>query len=645
MRDFIKLISIFLSIVLGVASVAFACAFSASHRAYLDRRFWQPFRYLLSQTARELRPHEPEVWSFAGYAKKGHPSLEAARQAYRKLPFACDNVPLGEPCYIDPFLQSARQAIENAQREVGLTPVEQDELDLLSIKVDRTQGETGDCVCLEKARDRLRLFVRQARTSEYRSEARGWLARVHYLLGDYSSAAKIYLDEFQASDSNFDSESLQNSLQIIFAPEKGQKTLAAHIDEYFDTPEHAVFAIKRISNPIYEGRDPKIMRQTGNAVLEQIEKHRQLFTVGKASEELALAMMRVSLFMGDTSRVLQYSKRIPTNSKTSKRADYNWMLASALFLRREFAAAEPPLRQMLKAPDVNLLRKGKAAMALVGVYYKLNRPQEQLHAALQLDQIRRREDALWRSNKRELPLDEPINSLNIFMPFTDLAFDLPYQLDTQLPIAELQKYLDHHPQCPSVVPYSLAVRYARIEEYGKAAELFARVGAKKRHRRMLDAQQLYAAMSDAGQSAEVRLQARFDYASFLARNSCHIFFNDRLWDRFQTSVFLNDDAKSALDSKYYVVIGEWQCPGMTRREREEALKRERGLQDDQEEYWRAYKIFDSIVQETGYSPLGRQAARSAINSLSQINERFGRRKEIRAETIRLIAWLKSHRAS
>ena len=162
---------------------------------------------------------------------------------------------------------------------------------------------------------------------------------------------------------------------------------------------------------------------------------------------------------------------------------------------------------------------------------------------------------------------------------------------------------------------------------------------------MLDAKRLYMATSDSRQSAEARLQARFDYAGFLATNSCRVFFNDRLWDRFQTSVFLNDDAKSPLEREYYVASGEWQCPQLTKKERAEALKRERDLKDDQEECWRAYKLFDSIVQESGHSPLGRQAARSAINCLSSISERFGRRKEIRSETNRLISWLKTHRVS
>jgi hypothetical protein len=67
---------------------------------------------------------------------------------------------------------------------------------------------------------------------------------------------------------------------------------------------------------------------------------------------------------------------------------------------------------------------------------------------------------------------------------------------------------------------------------------------------------------------------------------------------------------------------------------------ERRLRDDQEEYWRAYKILNGVVEKAGPTPLGKRAAARAITCLRRINtDRFGRAREIHDADIRLSSWL------
>jgi hypothetical protein len=639
----------------GIAAISYGCPWSISQRAYLNRCFWQPFTHYVRQTAKHWRTREPNPRPFAGYSAAAIAStpFEEARSSYRRLEQAFQNFEDDEKLETLHF-DAVRKAIENARGQEGLTPGEQDELELLAAKIDLREGITGNKPRLFSAQKYLRAFIWRAKKSPYRSEARGWLACACYNLGQYSEAAKIYMDEFKAADSAIGSESLETSLRLVFR--KAKPTLAAHIGEYFDTPEHALLVIQMVSNPIIEGRDPQLIRQNGNAILKEMEKHRQLFAKKENAEKLALAMMRVCLTMGDMERLLQYAKEIPETSKTGKTPDYFWMVGCAHFLNNDFVAAEQPLRNILSASGAPSSRTGKAAMALIGVYERLHRPLDELDAALKWEDIRQRQEKMMdkifdaKEDDREILAErylpdglDDYNELNPLMPFTNSAFDLPLLLDRELTVEQLQQYFDAHPDADRLVPYSLAVRYARQEKYDQAARLYAKAGATVRHQRMLKIQSLYAAVQAHSPTIEELQQKRFDYAHFLSQNSCRVFFNDRLWDGFQTSSFIENPPASMLlydDEDPYVSPPDF---GLTQQERDRIIGQQRQLQDEQEEYWRAYKIFDDIVKVVGPTSLGRKAAREAISCLSRISGRFGRKQEIKSETDRLVKWFKLHR--
>jgi hypothetical protein len=101
---------------------------------------------------------------------------------------------------------------------------------------------------LRSAQSKLEMFLQSAATPEFQSEARGWLARIHFLLGDQTAAGKMYLDELNRNGSNLSRNSLLDSLYLTYGHDGGPQ-LAADIDQYFDTAEHAAFAVQMLTNP------------------------------------------------------------------------------------------------------------------------------------------------------------------------------------------------------------------------------------------------------------------------------------------------------------------------------------------------------------------------------------------------------------
>ena len=91
---------------------------------------------------------------------------------------------------------------------------------------------------------------------------------------------------------------------------------------------------------------------------------------------------------------------------------------------------------------------------------------------------------------------------------------------------------------------------------------------------------------------------------------------------------------------------DWGASGsraLPEKDRTALAQRERQLRDDQEEYWRAYKILNGIVEQAGPTPLRRRAAASAVSCLRRINtDRFGRAREIHDADIRLSRWMVRH---
>jgi hypothetical protein len=107
-----------------------------------------------------------------------------------------------------------------------------------------------------------------------------------------------------------------------------------------------------------------------------------------------------------------------------------------------------------------------------------------------------------------------------------------------------------------------------------------------------------------------------------------------VWHHFQTWTFTPDtDTREGF-------FGEFNYRALTTDEASQYRKQERQFRDEQEEYWRAYRIFNGIVQQAGHTDLGRKAATRALFCLRRISpERFDRRSEIRAADIRLSNWL------
>jgi hypothetical protein len=184
------------------------------------------------------------------------------------------------------------------------------------------------------------------------------------------------------------------------------------------------------------------------------------------------------------------------------------------------------------------------------------------------------------------------------------------------------------------VRYALAVRYARREEYAAAARLYEGLQSK-RASTMREAERLFSASRAADVSPERHLNAVLEYASFLASHEDGIFFNDMLWDGFQTAAFVYRNPDTREPDR-----PGGDHPPSPDEERKQFERKERRLRDDQEEYWRAYKILSGVVDQAGPTPLGKRAAALAVSCLRRINvNRFGRADEINDADTKLSTWL------
>jgi hypothetical protein len=623
--------SVFLVLSLIIPALLFSdfahpCGIKFSFRPYLDKRFWQPFAKYEKLLAGPEEKHskKPKVKVvFAGTGESGSPALQELRDAYQG-----DDFP------------GARILVQTAMNE-PLSSKEREEVLLIDAKVDMREGEENNPSMLEHSADKLVSFLSLARTPELRSEARGWLARVYYLMGNYSSAAKIYLDEFTMEDTIFSRESLMMSLRMIFRYNGSIRRLADQLEDFFDTPRHALFAVTIATNPIYFDRDEMVvMSNTARKAIAVLQKRRDLFSRGKESEALALALMRAALYMGDTGSVLEYAKRIPPKSATATLPDYNWMKGASHFLRKDFAAAEAPLLKMYYSPEADDRDRNAAAQGLTGVYQKLGRGADQLHAAFL---------ATRRSGIDEMETSEA----SLYWPAGVAGYDLAYLLDIQLSNEELEEYLLKYEKAAKslvldrysykgrrrtayeVTKYALAVRLARQEKYVQAGDIYEEIKARPRAKRMRELANLYAKSSDTGLPSDQRLEGNYSYASYLAEHSTQVFFNDMLWNGLQTWTFLG----RGLQSPSYDILSfplEGDAQGLTGNERGLFLKKERQLKDDQEERWRAYKILVSVAKDADNCGLRRKALQKALKALRLINTgRFGREEEIRNADIRL----------
>ena len=149
---------------------------------------------------------------------------------------------------------------------------------------------------------------------------------------------------------------------------------------------------------------------------------------------------------------------------------------------------------------------------------------------------------------------------------------------------------------------------------------------------MRQAGQLLAAAAGGDPGSDRQLQALYAYAEFLSDNENGIFYNDMLWNGFQTSAFVYKNREQAIYTA--------RTDRLSRGEVARLSRLEARLVEQQEEYWRAYRILNQVVQKAGATPLGKKAAQRAIVCLRRINiGRFGHAREIRAADLRLSGWL------
>jgi hypothetical protein len=205
------------------------------------------------------------------------------------------------------------------------------------------------------------------------------------------------------------------------------------------------------------------------------------------------------------------------------------------------------------------------------------------------------------------------------------GWDLNLLLESEAPVDALASFVRTNPDLADrrVVQYALAVRLSRDNRYDEAADIYQAIRAGRRAARLREVAVLYKKANDAGLTPETRLEAKYALAEFLSQNENGIYFNDELWSGLQRYALTG-----SVDSR------------LTGAERQRITAGERRLQDDQEEYWRAYLILRDVVRDAGHTDLGRKAARLALRCLRRISERFGRQDEIRKADIDLSNWLK-----
>jgi hypothetical protein len=517
-----------------------------------------------------------------------------------------------------------RQAASAALADRSLTRREREEVELIQAKIDMRSGEPDDePQFLQSAKEKLETFLRTARTPEFLSEARGWLGRIHFLLGA-TAAGKIYLDELNRNGSNLSRETVLNSLRMTYGYDGGPQLLD-DLEKYFDTPEHAAFAIQMVTNPHWD-RDTRRDNRKSESVDEVqrsylrikrlLERHSSLLKSEAGANALALLGMRTALRMGDPPAALKIAAMIPGSATIRAEPDFDWMLASAHFLSREYAAAEQPLLRLFRSARSSKAQKAASAYALCGVYQKNRNVIQQIRFALWLR-------AGGAGNPWDLTYSSGVADQSVY--FAVSGWDLDVLLDAEASIDELRSFLNEYPDVPDVriVKYSLAVRLARENLYAEAAQIYQSINANRRAPRMRQLAALYEEANRTDSSAQELQEAKYRVAEYISANPDRIYFNDAIWHGFQRhALFGSSDSR------------------LTRVERQTLMDSERKLKDGQEERWRAYLILRDVVQGAGKTDLGRKAAELAVRCLRGISDRFERQDEIRKADIELSNWLR-----
>jgi len=600
--------------VLLALAIVRACGFDDSLREYLDARFWLPF----SKQARHFERKNVRRVSlpYAGMTKaEGEGTMARLRASYQEICYPMEYS-------FEPAEQ--RKAVAAARADASLTLREREEVDLLEAKIEMRAGQPDEPELLLSAKEKLEKFARTAKTPEFLSEARGWLAYVHYLVGERTAAGKIYLDELNRDGSNLSRETLLTSLRMTYRYDGGPELLA-HLEEYFDTPEHAAFAIQLVTNPRWQRGSHLYGQRTEQAdtaaqsyarITALLEKHSDLLKSQTGANSLATLAMRTALRMGDPPGALKIAAEVPAGAPMRTETDFNWMLASAQFLTRQYAAAEAPLLNLFRSSRSSDSQKAAAAYALCGVYQKTGNTVEQIRFALWL------RSALGGLARRpEWPTS--IEDQSVYWAVS--GFDLGLLLDAEAPREALESFLDRYPNVPDVrlVRYALAVRLTRESRYEEAARIYEAIGQVRRAPRMRRLVTLHREANRTDLAANQIQAAKYRLAEFIVSHPDGIYFNDSLWHGYQRyALFAEHDSR------------------LTREERDSLMEKERKLKDEQEERWRAFLILSEVVRDSGKNELGRRAARLAVQCLRGIHGRFEREDEIRKADTELSNWLR-----
>jgi len=595
---------------LGGLGLVCACAYDDTLRAYLDAHFWLPYSKQLPYFAKKnvRRTAEP----YAGMTNdSGDGPLAKLRDAYQSISSGDQGVPA-----------SARlpQAMAAARADKSLSAKEREEVELIDAKVEMRAEEADDSDTLEGAQRKLEQFLRTSRVPAFRSEARCWLAHVYYLRGNQTAAGKIYLDELNRNGSNMSRETILNSLHMNYSYDGGPQLLA-HLGEYFDTSGHATFAIQLATNPHwnpYSDTNNSLhndeVQKTYGRIRGLLEKHADLLKSATGADSLAALGMRTALRMGDPPGALQIAREVPASAEVREGPDFNWMLASAHFLTHDYAAAELPLLAVFQSSRSSPTQKASAAYGLCGVYEKSGNVVEQIRFAL------------WLHTESGRNPWEPQNGIaDQTVYWAASGFDLGLLLDDEASIEDIDSFLKRYPDVPGVrlVRYSLAVRLTRENRYQEAAEIYSAINANRRAPRIRQMAALYAQASRSDLTAAQLAKAKYTFAEYLSANPNRIYYNDALWYGMQRYALT-----ASTDSR------------LTREERDKLIAKERALQDDQDERWRAYVLLKSVVDDEGKTGLGRKAAELAITCLRGLSDRFGRQEEVHKADRELSAWLR-----
>jgi hypothetical protein len=592
--------------------VVLACGHDSALREYLDVRFWLPFE---KHGTHFEKPGIKRVSTpYAGmFPAQGNAVLANLRRVYQRIAFP-------QPDSFDTSIQ--RQAVEAARAEGSLTARERDEIDLIDAKVDIRAGSTLNQEPLVRARAKLEKFLKAARTTAFVSEARGWLAYVHRQLGNPTAAGKIYIDELNRSGSNLSRETLLDSLQINYGYDGGQDLLD-HLEEYFDTPEHAAFAVQLLANPHwirYPQYNPRYVDRLPKAyprIRQLLAKNQALLESNTGSNALALLLMRVSLRMGDAPGALAVAEGIPESSAVRSEPDFNWMLGSVYFLLKKYDQAEGPLLRLFESSKAADSEKAAAAYGLCGVYQKLHNPVEQLRFALWL----------WgpEDYSRVYESSSDVEDRSVY--WANSGWDLGIILEQEASMEVLKAFIEKYPMARQsrLVKYAIATRLARENRYDESARMYASIGVTNRAARMRQVDALYRAAYRSDAPGPQVQEARYRLAEFIGTHSERVYFNDTLWYGFQRPAL-----SASTDSR------------LTLSERETMMSAERKLLDEQEERWRAYLILRDVVRDSGKSTTGRKAAQLALQFLRGISGRFDRSQEIFQADLELIAWLRQN---